>query len=310
MPPYRPFCSSRRGFTLIELLVVIAIIAILVALLLPAVQSAREAARRSQCKNNLKQLGLAMHNYHDVNSRLPIGAHARWGQSWTWAILPHADQESLFHIMPTPVNDSGWWGGSDARSNALKQIARTPVNTFVCPSQPNGPIESRNINGLSGRAMLTYLANAGGDAQNDSKATMDSSNGLFHAIDMSNAVGRTFQFRDVIDGLSSTVLIGEAEYLVNSAKGCNICDRYLFYHMNFDSGGGSDFSEVLGSTFYPINTPATNNSERECAFGSFHSGGAHFVFADGQVRFISETIDIDLWRGLGSREGNEDVGEF
>lgn len=312
MIPAGPSTRSR-GFTLIELLVVIAIIAILVALLLPAVQQAREAARQSQCKSNLKQLGLAMHNYHDVNNSLPIGVHAAWGQSWTWAVLPYVDQAALFEVMPTPINDNGFWGGTDQRSLDLITIARTVVPVFLCPTLPAGPIEPRNINGLSRRAMSTYLANAGGDARHDNRGTngMDRSNGLFHAVNMITAVGRSFRLRDVTDGLSNTVLVGEAEYNLSSAEGCNICDRYLFYHMNADSGDGSDFSEVLGSTFYSINPEATNNSERECAFGSFHAGGANILFADGKVKFMSENVDlVGIWRPLGSRGGEELIGDF
>jgi len=306
--------NTHRGFTLIELLVVIAIIAILIALLLPAVQQAREAARRSQCRNNLKQLGLAMHNYHDVNLTLPIGVHAGWGQSWTWSILPFVEQAALFNRMPSPVNDNGFWGGTDQRSLALIALARTSVPVFLCPSTPTEPRESRNINGLAGRAISTYLASAGGDARNDNLGTngMDRSNGLFHAVSMNRApVGRTFRFRDAIDGLSNTVLIGEAEYNLSSARGCNICDRYLFYHMNADSGNGSDFSEVLGSTYYKINTRATNNSERESAFGGFHVGGTHILFGDGKVKLMNDSIDlVNVWRPLGSRDGGEVPGEF
>jgi prepilin-type N-terminal cleavage/methylation domain-containing protein/prepilin-type processing-associated H-X9-DG protein len=304
---------KSRGFTLIELLVVIAIIAILVALLLPAVQQAREAARRSQCKNNLKQLGVAMHNYHDVNNSLPIGIHAAWGQSWTWAVLPYLDQAALFEVMPSPINDIGWWGGTDQRSLDLIRIARTPVPAFLCPSQPGGPIEGQNINGLAGRAMSTYLASAGGDARHDNLGTngMDRSNGLFHAVNMNTAVGRSFKFHNVTDGLSNTVLVGEAEYKLSSSRGCGICDRYLFYHMNADSSEGIDFSEVLGSTFYSINPKATNNSERECAFGSFHTGGANILFADGNAKFMSENVDlVGIWRPLGSRAGQELIGDF
>ena len=218
-----------RGFTLIELLVVIAIIAILVALLLPAVQQAREAARQSQCKSNLKQLGLAMHKYHDVNNSLPIGVHAAWGQSWTWAVLPYVDQAALFEVMPSPINDSGWWGGTDQRSLDLIRIARTSVPVFLCPTQPSEPKEPLNINGLSQRAISAYLAIAGGDARNDNLGTngMDRSNGLFHAVNMNTAVGKSFRLRDVTDGLSNTVLVGEAEYNLSSSDGCNICDRYL-----------------------------------------------------------------------------------
>jgi prepilin-type N-terminal cleavage/methylation domain-containing protein/prepilin-type processing-associated H-X9-DG protein len=307
--------NRKAGFTLIELLVVIAIIAILVALLLPAVQQAREAARRTQCKNNLKQLGLALHNYHDLHNRFPIGAHAAWGQSWTWAILPQLEQAALFDVMPTPVNDSGRWGASDPRSLGLIEMAQTPVPVFFCPSTPNGPIERRDINGLAGRAMSTYLGNAGGDAQHDNLGAngMDQSNGIFHAVRMntSNPLGGTFGLNDITDGASNTVLVGEAEYRIDASQGCDICDRYLFYHMNFDSGNGSDFSEVLGSTFYPINTKAQNNSERECAFGSYHVGGANILLADGSVTFVSENVDlVNIWQPLGSKGGGEVIGDF
>lgn len=302
-----------RGFTLIELLVVIAIIAILIALLLPAVQQAREAARRVECRNKLKQIGLALHNYHDVNQTFPIGVHAGWGQSWTWAVLPYLEQTAVFDVMPTPINDAGAWTGSDPRSQALIQIARTAVPVFYCPSQPGGPRESANINGLAGRAMSTYVACAGGDAQNDNLGAngMDRSNGLFHAIQMNvnNPLGRVFRFRDVTDGTSNTVMGGEVEYQLDTSK-CGICDRYLFYHMNADSGNGSDFSEVLGSTFYPINARESQTA-RESGFGSFHEGGAMILMADGTVRFVSENIDLqDVWRALGSRQGQEVVGEF
>lgn len=295
--------SSRHGFTLIELLVVIAIIAILIALLLPAVQQAREAARRSQCKSNMKQLGLAMQNYHDVNNTLPIGAHAAWGHSWTWGILPFVEQHALFEVMPTPINDNGYVGGSDARSLAIQQIARSSSPAFYCPSQPGGSRESQSVNGLTGRARLNYLASAGGDVTGDGLADMDSSNGLFHAVRMNGSgTGRVFRVRDVTDGLSNTVMLGEALYDVDK---CTLCDHFLFFHPNFDSGDGSDFSEVLGSTFYAINNESSNFSHREVSFSSVHTGGAHIVFGDGSARFISESIDIGIWRAMGSRNGGE-----
>lgn len=310
--------QKKTGFTLIELLVVIAIIAILIALLLPAVQQAREAARRSQCKNNMKQIGLALHNYHDTFRILPMGVQARWGQSWTWSILPQMEQAPLFDLMPKPNSDSGWWGGTDARSLALIDIVRTPVPVFYCPSQPGGPTESRNINGLTGRAMNTYLASAGNAQTDNNGATgMDQSDGMFHAVLQPTAAGnsagpgKAFRFRDCVDGLSSTVFVGEAEYNLDANQGCDICDRYLFYHMNADSGTGSDFSEALGSTFFGINNDATNNTEREIAFGSFHTGGANILFGDGTVKFVSENIDlVDVWRALGSRNGGEVVSDF
>ncbi len=303
--------KPKSGFTLVELLVVIAIIGILVALLLPAVQSAREAARRMQCSNNLKQLGLAMHNYHDTYKSFPYGANARWGHSWPAHVLPFIEQNAVYELIPQPLNDSGWWGASDARSLGLIAIARTSVPVFRCPSQPGPSHEPQDVNGLTGRAIGNYLGNAGGDAQNDNATTdgMDRSNGvLLASLFYGPRDSRTrppFAFRDIIDGTSNSLLIAESIYLLDSAKGCNICDRYLFYHMNFDSGNGSDFSEILGSTFYQINTSAQNNSERECAYSSYHPGGAQGVLCDGSTRFVSETVDLAAWRAYGSRAGGE-----
>ncbi len=153
---------KRAGFTLIELLVVIAIIAVLVALLLPAVQQAREAARRSSCKNNLKQLGLAFHNFNDTYRELPPGVRSAWGMSWTWDILPYLEQPAVYELMPDdPLSDSGHWGGTDARSLGLIQITRTNVPVFHCPSQPGNQSEENDVNGLTGCVKNNYLANAG-----------------------------------------------------------------------------------------------------------------------------------------------------
>jgi prepilin-type N-terminal cleavage/methylation domain-containing protein len=304
----------RVGFTLVELLVVVAIIGILIALLLPAVQAARESVRRLQCSNNLKHLGLAMHGYHDRFKTVTYGAHGGWGHSWTAFVLPELEQNALYEIIPTPHNDLGWWGGSDARSRALAAVAQSYVAGFRCPSQPGPRKESRSINGLSERAINNYLACAGSNARRDNNSAagdMHVSNGMFLAVDMRYRTARPpLSFRDNTDGTSNTVMIGEAEYLINADKGCNICDRYVFYHPNFDSGDGFDFSEALGSTYYPINTEARNNDERECAYGSSHPSGANCVLMDGSTRFVAETIEIATWRALGSRNGGEVIGEF
>ena len=147
----------RRAFTLVELLVVIAIIGILIAMLLPAVQMVRESARRVSCANNMRQLGLAIHNYEGAHQKLPYGVRAGWGHSWSAEILPFLEQDPLYQQIPKPLNDSGWYGGSDARSLALVATMQTPVTTFFCPSQPGSQIESRNINGVEGRAIQQLL---------------------------------------------------------------------------------------------------------------------------------------------------------
>jgi prepilin-type N-terminal cleavage/methylation domain-containing protein len=301
----------RAGFTLIELLVVIAIIAVLIALLLPAVQQAREAARRTQCKNNIKQLGLALHNYHDTFNTLPIGAHAAWGHMWTWGVLPQLEQTALYNVMPQPINDSGAAPdtNTDARSKSIQQVSKTAVSTFFCPSQPGGQKDSTVINGLGGRAISNYLGNAGGDATNDNLGAggMDRSNGMFNAIQMNTTtpVGRVFALRDAIDGVSSTLLLGEAYHELDGQR-CDDCDRMSFFSDSLDGSNGSDFSECMGSTFYPLNT-YLGKAQAEISFGSFHVGGAHFAMSDGSVRFVSDNIDNTLWRAMGSRNGGEAI---
>ena len=258
----------------------------------------------------------ATHNYHDTYKSFPYGVQAGWGHSWTLYILPFMEQTPLYQVCPTPFNDSGFWGGRDVRSRGLQRLVRTPSPTFKCPSQPGPLTESRNINGLTGRAINNYLGCAGGNARNDNRRRngMDRSNGIYIARrwdgSRRNRVTAPTKLADVTDGTSSTLLYGEAEYLIDAGKGCNICDRYLYYHMNSDSGGGSDFSEALGSTFYKINTQARNNSERECAFASFHPGGCNGALADGSVRFTAETIDLTIWRGVGSMDVVEVVSGF
>jgi len=310
--------SRKSGFTLVELLVVIAIIGVMVGLLLPAVQAAREAARRMSCSNNLKQIGLALHNHHDTFNVLPIGVRARWGHTWQWDTLPFMEQQALYDVLIKPIDDSGSSGGTDARSLAIIQTAQTPVPAFICPSSPHNNPEPRDVNGLAKRATTNYLACAGNSAQNDdlTSATtgMEFSNGMFNAVRCQGS-GSTakcdpagYRLTDVKDGLSNTLMVAEAEYLLDATLGCDICDRFAFFNFNADSGEGSDFSEQLGSTYFapsPRSRGIVNNSEREISFDSYHPGGLNAALGDASVRFISNSIDLQIWRAIGSRKGNE-----
>jgi prepilin-type processing-associated H-X9-DG protein len=207
-------------------------------------------------------------------------------------------------------------GGTDARSIALKRLMRSPVKTFKCPSSPAPAIEPSNVNGLTNRATSNYLACAGGNARNDNNATngMDRSNGMFTAERYDGTRWRTVTepptLMQISDGTSNTIMVAEAEFELSAARGCTICDRFVYFHPDADNSGGSDFSEALGSTYYRINNKAVSNNERECAFASQHSGGINACLGDGSVRFVRDSINLTTWRRLGSRSGGEVIGEY
>ncbi|NUQ61667.1 MAG: DUF1559 domain-containing protein [Pirellulales bacterium] len=226
----------RRGFTLVELLVVIAIIGTLVALLLPAVQSARESARRTQCINNEKQIALALHNYHDVYHSFPPGTLAGWGHSWAAHILPQLEQRPLFDTIDW--GDVGNWYDTDPVSLALQNLARARISVFRCPSQP-GPDSDNHV--ISDRFRTNYVANAGSDVTIDdvanppgSQTDMTNSNGVLLANLCWNP-WRTTSLRDITDGTSNTLMIGEAIYASTIPEGCDFCHRFYLYHPEFDT---------------------------------------------------------------------------
>lgn len=229
---------QRRGFTLIELLVVIAIIAILIALLLPAVQQARESARRAQCKNNLKQLGIAIHNYHDVHNTTPLhmhrAAHDYGGTgnsgnlSWYFGLLPYMEQTNAFNFLPSGSTGSDYsWSGIVDGTTELGQMARVKVPGFVCPSE----YVVNNI--VPGLANFNYVANAGPPRQLALPGSGPSSRSrgfISHSRMNPSGPGTTncsgsmldgsnnfVRFRDIRDGLSNTAALSES--LVNDGSG-------------------------------------------------------------------------------------------
>ena len=303
---------SKRGFTLIELLVVIAIIAILISLLLPAVQQAREAARRTQCKNNLKQIGLALHNYHDTYGGFPsaqqfcagsltgapdpcIGnGRADWGPGWGWSamILPFIDQANLFN----QINFSRWMyeGG-----NAVAITHKLPWAD--CPSDSRNPGHKPASGGypgdLSGGDIMmsttNYVLNAGSwrfsFIHTPSTASYDPkrSNGIF---------GRDtfYRIRDISDGTSNTILAGEAYQQVTFGTVKFIWDPTLYGHWHPPSGANGTacctFALAHDGSRRFNSPPTAPTWDRIPQFSSLHPGGVQFCLADGSVTFLSENI--------------------
>lgn len=300
----RPNARARtRGFTLIELLVVIAIIAILIALLLPAVQQAREAARRTQCKNNLKQIGLALHNYHDVFLSYPMGCNPRWETgttyvnqaSWGWpaAILPQIEQTSLSNNLGvTKVALRVVTEAATSRGELDGLFPSLPA--FQCPSDTTGPrlkagMRRQNFNGaaesgISGATnnwrppTLNYPGVVGfRDINRPRGPGMAKQRGTFYN-------GSNVRFRDMTDGTSNTICVGERDQR---------CGAGSWIGNRAPLGGGTHGGDfVHGRVSTPINDPV-NAGANNCTdgFSSKHTGGAQFLLNDGSARFISENID-------------------
>jgi prepilin-type N-terminal cleavage/methylation domain-containing protein len=309
--------SRSPGFTLVELLVVIAIIGVLVALLLPAVQAAREAARRSSCSNNQKQIAIAIHNYHDKYNVFPWAVSAGFGFTFHAHILPEVEQAPLHSIIQWQEAGSA----TDANPNdSFATVSKTVLKVFKCPSEVTGNTYGPSLNNLSGRAVGSYVGCVGSDVTEDelrASGQIDVRNGngtmlVFHMANSTNR-GGPLGFQSVIDGTSNTFLGGESPWSVTGV--CTICDRHYCYSYDADAANsatsGGDFSESVCSTFYPMNRSMSKTSvggdERELSFGSYHPGGCLMFLADGSVRFVPQTIDMNVWRAAGSRNSGETV---
>ena len=290
---------------MIELLVVIAIIAILVALLLPAVQQAREAARRSSCKNNLKQLGLAMHNYHDTHNVFPPGWVTRitetpynnnrfGGRNFAWSalILPYIEQGAIYDQQNFSANMP-----AANNTNALN----TPIAAYRCPSDIGSPTGQSTHNRDYGRS--NYAGNYG-HQQLNGHDFVQFTRGLFYG-------NSSVRMRDITDGTSNTILIGEHSIRQRGlidVDGAGIWPG-LFQNKQMDLLTRSTDNNTRINKTSPVGNDAKDG------FGSFHTGGAQFVLADGSVIFLSENINsaagLDgTFQRLGCRDDGLVIGEF
>lgn len=295
--------KARRGFTLVELLVVIAIIGILVALLLPAVQAAREAARRMSCQNNLKQLGIGLHLYHDANGQFSPGAGSANGLSWRVCILPFIEQDNLFRLFDV---GPGAWNGGPNREGPKKMIhALNKISTFNCPSIPDDKAANGSSTLVDGRRTFTsdYHGVAGPKGTNPASGaaylvqTTPSGQGGFA---LQGILGRDTKarFSTLLDGTSNTLMVGEVSVRWNG--------KYL-------ASDGADWVRGIGfsngmagcrNVQNAINTPY-NGIYNDISFGSRHAGGAQFVLGDGAVRYFQEAIDLVVYKATASMDGGE-----
>ncbi|MEC9002499.1 MAG: DUF1559 domain-containing protein [Planctomycetota bacterium] len=338
--------QKDRGFTLVELLVVIAIIGILVALLLPAVQAAREAARKMSCGNNLKQLGIAMHNYHETYKTLPHNGAFSWtrqsNNGYRWSntqrgsvlvkLLPFIELDVIYNnldfeseavtgLKTGPDRINPWWLQVNPTTGVMYRAEIIP--SFICPSADVDP-HTTFTNPKTARAISCYGNSIGSSRMNSRGGWCNDYPGNVFGTGPANYGGDArsgrisgsfarghwaSRFRDITDGTSQTIAMGE---IIPSKSHIH---RYGWMH----------FNALWTATAAPINYPIIGlwergytgprncnhwqNQQTSMGFKSKHKGGAQFVFADGSVHFLPETIDYLTYQRLGCRRDGEPIGE-
>jgi prepilin-type N-terminal cleavage/methylation domain-containing protein len=335
---------ALRGFTLVELLVVIAIIGVLVALLLPAIQAAREAARRSQCLNNLRQLGLACQTYHDSNNKLPWGTVNEEGSIWSFYTMPFLEQTNIQKLVKLgskngQLTDDGlqWaYPGPYTRAQVANDpgyanlvVCETPVPTYQCPSMGFMGVYdiSQDSWHVINRQPSSYIGCASGIATNQNGTETNTLNRHTKMKELDGVLFAVSEiaFKQITDGLSNTMLIGEAApdlaklNRVGASQPENSLgnrkDHWYYGSDDVDTGPSYDHSEALGSTGVPMNLLNQANGADTCAlassaacqalqlsFGSVHPGGMNMVRCDASASFVDEGVEEAVWRELGTRD--------
>jgi prepilin-type N-terminal cleavage/methylation domain-containing protein/prepilin-type processing-associated H-X9-DG protein len=325
-PRVLSMATRRHAFTLIELLVVIAIIAILIGLLVPAVQKVRDAAARSQCQNNLKQIGVAMHNYHDTYKKLPPQTARNLNSccygTWQMAILPFVEQKPLWDIYQNFGNTTGSGLNYEQKANLLVTSQRLPL--FTCPADTPSAPKSGSFNGTTYNiTQHNYLINVGNIdyAQGGDGKLPDQPAGLVFG---GAPFSRSAQFRltDITDGTSSTLMAAE----VNQGQGADF--RGLTWwaegsgFTTYRTPNNPLWDYISNGNGAPGCVPTSQNSmNADCqahktpnwnvfTARSRHTGGVNVVFCDGSTHFITNAISWATWQALGTSRGGEVVGDY
>jgi len=339
---------SRKGFTLIELLVVIGIISILISLMLPAVQKIREAANRLKCSNNLKQIGLALHNYHDTQTKFPLGMPGLDARCWSWRvyILPYIEQDNIFNQMQ--ADPARFWlhpdmgGGGNGPGGTTWDIDAIPqskingagginvasgspqhkLSIYVCPSDV---LPARNSGGY---AKSNYVGNSGSSRvfNSDLRAWVSAwpfgtwygcgevkgsaQNGiLLYANDSYETCVVTMA--EVTDGLSNTFMVGEASVSQDVTTGVTNHGAFPVWVGGNDNGGCNGWytaGNALRLADDVFKLNLRTSDPSNASFGSRHTQGANFLLGDGSVRFVRQSIDIRAYAAAATRNGGEVQG--
>jgi prepilin-type N-terminal cleavage/methylation domain-containing protein/prepilin-type processing-associated H-X9-DG protein len=310
----------RPAFTLIELLVVIAIIAVLIGLLLPAVQKVREAANRTKCQNNLKQIGLALHGYHDAKGALPAGVETTKPEPcpgggvsrapWTVTILPYLEDDTRYQTFNVTTGSFfGLYpgGGGSGASERDKQLIRN--TRYECPSDKNS---------REGLANGNYAGVMGGGASITDPTICYSPDGVTTRRGSNAGVlynNSKIKFSEVTDGTSNTFMVGENRY--QQIAGIGYGNNYGGTWASGYYWAGGPMHQNLAVTMSGINSsnldPASGVATHEVythTFGSRHPRGCHFLLCDGSVQFVTQDIDLATYRGMGLRADGIPAGEW